>query len=76
MSRVSEHASWLILAYRVPGEPARLRSMVWRRLKAAGAVYLANSVATLPASPAAERVFRRLRSEIAQLGGSAQLLHS
>ena len=45
MSRVNERASWLVLAYRVPGETARLRVSVWRRLKAAGAVYLANSVA-------------------------------
>jgi hypothetical protein len=74
MSRAGEHVSWLILAYRLPGEPARLRSTVWRRLKAAGALYLANSVAALPASPAAERVFRRLRSDITGMGGSAQLL--
>ncbi len=29
-------------------EPTRLRSTVWRRLKALGAVYLQNSVAALP----------------------------
>ena len=55
MPRVNEAASWLVLAYRVPGEAARLRMSVWRRLKAAGAVYLVNSVAALPAAPAAER---------------------
>ena len=47
MSRVNEPASWLVLAYRVPAEAARLRMSVWRRLKAAGAVYLVNSVAAL-----------------------------
>ena len=76
MSRVNEPASWLVLAYRVPGEAARLRMSVWRRLKAAGAVYLVNSVAALPAAPAAERLFRRLRSDISRAGGSAQLLRA
>jgi hypothetical protein len=74
MSRVNERASWLVLAYRGPGETARLRASVWRRLKAAGAVYLASSVAALPAAPSAERLLRRLRSDISRAGGSAQLL--
>lgn len=76
MSRENEPASWLVLAYRVPGEAARLRMSVWRRLKAAGAVYLVNSVAALPAAPAAERLFRRLRSDISRAAGSAQLLRA
>ena len=76
MSRVNERASWLVLAYRVPGETARLRASVWRRLKSAGAVYLANSVAALPAAPSAERLLRRLRSDISRAGGSAQLLRA
>jgi Protein ChrB, N-terminal len=76
MPRESEHAAWLILAYRLPAEPGRLRSAVWRRLNAAGAVYLANSVAALPAAPAAERLFRRVRSDISRVGGSAQLLRA
>lgn len=76
MSRVNERASWLVLAYRVPGEDARLRVSVWRRLKSAGAVYLVNSVAALPAAPPAERLLRRLRSDISRAGGSAQLLRA
>jgi len=31
---------WLLLVYRVPSEPTRLRAAVWRRLKSLGAVYL------------------------------------
>jgi hypothetical protein len=69
-------SSWLVLAYRVPGEPSRLRSAVWRRLRAAGAVYLAHSVAALPASPRAERLLDRLRADIGGMGGSAQLLRA
>jgi Protein ChrB, N-terminal len=71
---VAEPISWLVLVYRVPSEPSRLRATVWRRLRALGAVYLANSVAALPASPDAERALRSLRNEIGEMGGSAQLL--
>lgn len=65
-----------MLVYRVPSEPSRLRATVWRRLKTAGAIYLANSVAVLPESTAAERVLRTLRAEVEQMGGTAQLLRA
>lgn len=65
---------WLLLIYRVPPEPSRLRSTVWRRIKSLGAIYLQNSVAALPASPAAERSLRRLRREILDMSGTAVLL--
>lgn len=67
-------ARWLLLIYRVPSEPTRLRATVWRRLKSLGAVYLQNSAAALPASPAAERALRRLRHDIGDMGGTAVLL--
>jgi hypothetical protein len=65
---------WLLLIYRVPAEPTRLRSTVWRRIKSLGAIYLQNSAAALPASPSAERALRRLRKEILDMSGSAVLL--
>lgn len=65
---------WLLLIYRVPPEPTRLRSTVWRRIKSLGAIYLQNSVAALPASPAAERSFRKLRREITDMSGTAMLI--
>ncbi len=65
---------WLLLVYRVPSEPSRLRSAVWRRLKSLGAIYLQNSAAALPASVGAERALRRLRSEILDMQGTAVLL--
>jgi hypothetical protein len=65
---------WLVLIYRVPSEPSRLRSAVWRRLKSLGAIYLQNSAATLPAGPSAERALRKLRSQILDMGGTAVLL--
>ncbi len=65
---------WLLLIYRVPPEPTRLRSTVWRRIKSLGAIYLQNSVAALPASPGNERSLRKLRREIVDMSGTAVLL--
>lgn len=65
---------WLLLVYRIPSEPTRLRATVWRRLKSLGAVYLQNSAAALPAGDGAERALRKLRREILEMKGSAVLL--
>lgn len=67
---------WLVLVYKVPSEPTRLRATVWRRLKGLGAIYLQNSAAALPASAAAERALRKLRHEILQMSGTAILMRS
>src|ERR1700742_349147 len=67
-------SGWLLLIYRVPPEPTRLRSTVWRRIKALGAIYLQNSVAALPASAASERALRKLRREITDMSGTAMLM--
>jgi hypothetical protein len=73
--RTAEPSSgWLLLIYRVPPEPTRLRSTVWRRIKSLGAIYLQNSVAALPASVASERALRKLRREILDMSGTAVLL--
>src|SRR5258706_11709283 len=69
-----EGNSWLLLVYRVPSEPTRLRAAVWRRLKSLGAIYLQNSAAALPASIDAERALRKLRREILDMSGTAVLL--
>jgi hypothetical protein len=66
--------SWLVLIYRVPPEPTRLRSTVWRRIKSLGAIYLQNSAAALPATPVTERALRKLRREIIEMSGTAVLL--
>lgn len=68
--------SWLLLVYRIPSEPSRLRATAWRRVKSHGAIYLQNSVAALPASAGSERAFRGLRAEITELGGTATLLRA
>src|SRR5262249_30714465 len=46
--KTGQGAGWLLLIYRVPPEPTRLRAAVWRRIKSLGAIYLQNSVAALP----------------------------
>jgi len=71
---VTGSVSWLLLVYRIPSEPTRLRAAVWRRLKSLGAVYLQNSAAALPQSDSAERALRKLRREILDMNGSAVLL--
>ena len=65
---------WLLLVYRVPSEPTRLRATVWRRLKGLGAIYLQNAAAALPANAASERALRLLRNEIVDMSGTAVLL--
>ncbi len=65
---------WLLLIYRVPPEPTRLRAAVWRRIKSLGAIYLQNSVAALPASIQNERSLRKLRHEITDMAGTAMLM--
>jgi hypothetical protein len=72
----ADAGEWLVLVYKVPSEPTRLRAAVWRRLKGLGAIYLQNSVATLPAGVSAERSLRKLRHEILEMAGSAVLFRS
>ncbi len=65
---------WLVLVYKIPPEPSRLRAGIWRKLKAAGALYLQNGVAALPAGPTSERVLRGIAEEVRGMEGAAQLL--
>ncbi len=73
---MNDTVRWLMFLYQVPSEPSRLRTAVWRRPKALGAVYAAHSVAVLPESPEAERALRALRAEVGQMGGAAQLVRA
>ena len=67
--------AWLVLAYRPPASHG-LKMTIRRRLTAMGAVFPANAVAAVPASPVAERAFRRMRRLIGEAGGSAQVLRA
>jgi hypothetical protein len=67
--------AWLILTYRLSTRPG-LKTTIRRRLVATGAVFPVNAVAAVPASPAAERAFRRLQRTIGKAGGSAHILRA
>ncbi|GAA1713330.1 hypothetical protein GCM10009765_73010 [Fodinicola feengrottensis] len=72
---MTESRGWLLLVYKVPSEPTRLRATVWRRLKGMGAIYLQSAAAALPAGPAAERALRKLQHEIVGMSGTAVLMN-
>jgi hypothetical protein len=76
VSESPDPAHWLLLVYRIPTEPTRLRAGVWRKLKGLGAIYIQNSAAALPASPHSERALRALRAEITEMGGTATLFNA
>jgi hypothetical protein len=69
-----ETREWFVLVYKLPTEPSRYRASVWRKLRAAGAVYLQNGVAALPADPGGERVMRGVVQEVREYEGSAYLV--
>lgn len=68
--------AWLVLVYKLPSEPSRYRTGIWRKLKAAGAIYLQNGVVALPAGKGSERVMHSLAHEIREVGGTAYLFGS
>ena len=69
-----ETREWFVLVYKLPTEPSRYRASVWRKLRAAGAVYLQNGVAALPADPGGERVMRGVVQEVREHEGNAYLV--
>ncbi len=67
---------WMILVYKIPSHPTRLRAHIWRRLLKCGALYLQNSVCLLPATPEAGENLRWLADEIEEMGGEAHLFQA
>src|ERR687885_2767074 len=64
---------WLILIYRLPREPSRPRVAVWRKLKALGALYLQDGVATLPEDAVTREHLEWLQLRVREAGGEATL---
>jgi len=64
---------WLLLSYKIPGEPTAQRVYVWRKLKRLGAHLLDGAVWVLPKTPHTLEDFQWLAAEIAELGGHANL---
>ncbi|MFZ5648201.1 MAG: Chromate resistance protein ChrB [Bacillota bacterium] len=65
---------WIFLIYKIPSEPSRYRASIWRKIKAAGAIYLQSSVCVLPLNRKTEKSLRVLRHEIESYGGEAYLI--
>ena len=64
---------WLQLVYRVPAEPTRKRTYVWRQLRGLGAVYLQDGCCVLPRTPATETGLAEVASKVREFGGEATL---
>jgi hypothetical protein len=62
---------WVVLSYRLPREPSRLRLAVWRRLKRIGATVLHDAVWLLPADARTREALEWLAEEIEEQGGTA-----
>lgn len=67
---------WLLLLYKIPRNPSKIRVYVWRKLKRIGAVLLHESVWCLPSNPKTKEQFQWLTVEIQELGGEATLWES
>lgn len=72
----NKHSSWLLLTYKVPAEPSKLRVGIWRRIRGMGAVYLQNSICVLPTSSEHQRQLRMVQSDIEQAGGEAVIFET
>lgn len=76
MNPKTEPTAWLLMTYKVPAEPSKLRVGIWRRIRGLGAVYLQNSVCVLPTSADHQRQLRMVQSDIEQGGGEAVIFET
>jgi hypothetical protein len=74
MRIMEEPRSWLVLATQLPAHPAYLRVKIWRRLRDAGAVSLANGVHILPDEPRHRMTLEAVIAAVIGGGGQASLL--
>ena len=65
---------WLLVAVSTAGAASSTRVAVWRKLKSLGALYLQQSTALLPATPATRRALSALVERVLADGGTAQIL--
>src|SRR5258707_12693464 len=66
-----ERPDWLLFLPHLPASPSSLRVLVWRRLRAAGAIGLQSGVWGLPHRPAHAQVLLELVREGERQGGTA-----
>lgn len=71
-----KQSSWLLLTYKVPPEPTKVRVAIWRRIRSLGAVYLQNGICVLPASNEHQRHLRVVQGDIERAGGEAVIFET
>jgi hypothetical protein len=76
MARATPPSEWLALLHQLPTSPPYLRTKIWRRLQAVGAVAIKNAVHVLPRTAEHERTFEELLAEIIDKGGEAILIEA
>jgi hypothetical protein len=67
---------WVLLVYKIPSQPTRLRAQVWRALGRCGALYLQDSVCIVPATTELAENMQWIADEIHELGGTAYLFRA
>jgi hypothetical protein len=65
---------WLLLIYKVPQDPTRFRTYLWRQMRMLGALSLQQMVCLLPKTPDHESEMQRLVAKIEGFGGEAHVL--
>ena len=65
---------WWLLIYKVPTDPARKRTYVWRKLKKLGALYLQQAAALLPDRVELKAELDNLARHITEFEGETTLL--
>lgn len=65
---------WLLLIYKVPADPTRFRTYIWRQMRTLGSLNLQQMVCLLPKTPIHEAEFERLAAKIEDFGGEVSLL--
>src|SRR5512136_3009876 len=67
---------WVILIYKIPSQPTRLRAQIWRHLQRIGALYLQDGVSIVPATSELAENMQWIADEIQELGGTAYLFRA
>ncbi|WP_248966257.1 Chromate resistance protein ChrB [Sphaerisporangium perillae] len=67
---------WILLVCRMPAEPARHRMALWRELRRAGAVPIAQGVWALPDLPAVAPLLAKARQHTDAAGADLTVLHA
>jgi hypothetical protein len=67
---------WLVLSFTLPKDPSRARVSVWRKLKRAGSVNIAQSMWVLPLSDRHIATFGEISKEIKACAGEAYTMEA